>query len=467
MSHLDTFVLHTVLTPDHVQTYPLLPFTVPPHTTRIDVRYRYADAIGSDPHLTGGSTIDIGIFDARGTTFLGEGFRGWSGSARSEFTLSTHDATPGYLPGPIQPGTWHICLGAYKVAAGGCPVEVEITLMCAVDEPPDAQFPARLPLSTQPRPDVVRQSGWYRGELHCHSEHSDGDSHPRIVIERAEALGLDFLAITDHNVLSQQVELAGLHTRLMLIPGMEVTTYRGHWNIWGAGDWIDFRVQSASDMQAAVNAALHAGYLISCNHPRPFGPDWDYPEITGFDCIEVWNGPWLLMNEIALHNWDTRLRAGARITAVGGSDAHFHTQAHPAQLAHPMTVIRCPGDPSPAGLLAGLRAGHAFITESPTGPEVYLSAGGAVMGDVLAAPDDGALFSVEVRRARGRQLEIVTGAGVVQRFAIDDDVSTYTLRLDVQDTCYVRAQVTSHNAGQFTLHALTNPIYIDHTPDAR
>ncbi|NOG48474.1 MAG: CehA/McbA family metallohydrolase [Chloroflexi bacterium] len=128
--------------------------------------------------------------------------------------------------------------------------------------------------------------------MHCHTHHSDGDSDVMTVIRKAETIGLDFLAITDHNVLSQQVALASAETRLMLIPGMEVTTYKGHWNIWGAGPWIDFRVLSQDDMQTAVDAALAAGYLISCNHPRPFGPEWSYPEVTGFHCIEVWNGPW-------------------------------------------------------------------------------------------------------------------------------------------------------------------------------
>ena len=456
----ETLVLEGRLTSDQTLTYPMLPFTVPPCTVRIDVRYSYSAAIGSAPHLTGGNTLDIGIFDPRGHTFNAEGFRGWSGSARSEFFIALYEATPGYLPGPLPAGRWHICLGAYKIAETGCQYRVEITLTAA-DAEPDSGFPPRLPLSPQPHSEAARERGWYRGELHCHTYHSDGDSDPLTVIRRAEALGLDFLAITDHNVLSHQVILASAQTRLMLIPGMEVTTYRGHWNVWGEGCWIDFRVQSALDMQTAVNAALQAGYVISSNHPRPFGPEWMYPEIVGFHCIEVWNGPWLLMNEVALNYWESRLQAGAKIAAVGGSDCHFHTREHYAQLANPTTFVYCAGLPSPAALLAGLRAGHAFLSESPTGPEVYIFAENVMMGDTLTTTSNAVKLEVSVRNACGKQLQIVTAAGVVQQFVIDDVEWKREIPLQVRSTPYIRAQVVSEGSDCLLIHALTNPIYIE------
>lgn len=460
MSRSETLVLEGKLTPDQTLTYPMLPFEVPPHTERIDVDYTYAAAIGSDPHLTGGNTIDIGIFDPRGHTFMGEGFRGWSGSARSAFFIATDESTPGYLAGPILPGTWHISLGAYKVADDGCAYRVTVQLTIG-DASASDRFPQRLPLSAAPRPDARNETGWYKGELHCHTHHSDGDSDVATVIMRAEALGLDFLAITDHNSLSHQVALASAESRLMLIPGMEVTTYKGHWNIWGAGPWIDFRVLSQDDMQTAVNAALDAGYFISCNHPRPYGPEWVYPDISGFHCIEVWNGPWPLMNEVALAYWEAKISTGAKVVAVGGSDCHFHHREHHAKLANPTTVIFCPGDPSPAALLDALRAGHAYVTESPDGPEVALMAGPAMMGDSLHVVDDTLSITVSVRHAPGTWLQVVTAAGVTQQFAIDRLEWEARLDADVRDTPYVRTQVVSGDLAAPHVHALTNPIYIE------
>ena len=89
-----------------------------------------------------------------------------------------------------------------------------------------AAFPPLLNLDT-PQPSLAaRPDGWYRGELHCHSQHSDGDSPPTDLIAEAQKLGLDFLAITDHNNISHLAVLARQNpSNLVLIPGFEVTTY--------------------------------------------------------------------------------------------------------------------------------------------------------------------------------------------------------------------------------------------------
>ena len=76
-------VMRGVLPPEREWKYTYLPFDVPEGIGRIDVAYSYDSAIGSDPHLSGGNTIDIGIFDSRGIAPNSPGYRGWSGSARA------------------------------------------------------------------------------------------------------------------------------------------------------------------------------------------------------------------------------------------------------------------------------------------------------------------------------------------------------------------------------------------------
>jgi hypothetical protein len=58
-----TIVLEGVLRPEQEKTYVHLPFEVPVRAGRIDVSYEYDARIDSDPLLTGGNTIDLGIFD--------------------------------------------------------------------------------------------------------------------------------------------------------------------------------------------------------------------------------------------------------------------------------------------------------------------------------------------------------------------------------------------------------------------
>ncbi|MEO8394903.1 MAG: CehA/McbA family metallohydrolase, partial [Chloroflexota bacterium] len=231
-----------------------VPFEMPAGVARLEVHYHYSEQISSDPTLSGGNTVDIGLFDWRGEDFLKAGFRGWSGSERSEFFVTPTDATPGYMPGPLTPGTWHVSLGFYKVGPNGCHYTVEVSF--EFGKANVTNFPPMLTLDSPNYHPARHDDGWYKGELHCHTIHSDGDSTAKAVISAAEALGLDFLAITDHNNVTHLMEIAALGAqKIIMIPGYEVTTYRGHWNVWGPDTWVDFRVMSPKDMKKALTFA--------------------------------------------------------------------------------------------------------------------------------------------------------------------------------------------------------------------
>lgn len=454
--------LKGTLTPDQTLTYVHLPFDVPEGIERIDVAYRYDAAIGSDPHLSGGNTIDIGIFDPRGADFLKAGFRGWSGSARSAFSVGRAEATPGYMPGPIMAGTWSICLGAYKVAPNGCHYQVDIQLHPSSDTAP-IQFPQRLPLDYA-KTALIKPDGWYLGEIHCHTVNSDGDSTVAEIVQQAEALGLDFLAITDHNNLTHQIDLNQMQgqTPLLLIPGCEVTTYYGHWNVWGANEWVDFRIQQPADLERAIAFAKAQGYLVSCNHPRPHGPDWAFPQVEGYHCVEVWNGPWELLNTRCLAFWEERLQRGERLTAVGGSDHHFSHRPHIARLAHPTMAVYVPPDQPPTAprILDAIRAGHCFVTESPQGARLTIRSGTAMMGDVLPRPaDDRITLDIGVTNGNGNMLQIIGGGGILTEAALEQDSVQLTLDVPLGESRYVRAQLVDPESGH--IRALTNPLYFE------
>src|SRR5690606_791603 len=101
--------------------YFYVPVEVPAGTTRIDVAMAYAKA---DDCI-----VDLGLFDPRDTGYpAAEGFRGWSGGARDRFFVATDDATPGYVHGPMPPGTWRIVLGLYRLPPQGAEVALSVTL---------------------------------------------------------------------------------------------------------------------------------------------------------------------------------------------------------------------------------------------------------------------------------------------------------------------------------------------------
>jgi len=98
---METVVLTGWLEPTESDSVEL-PFTVPPGVISLSVGCRVSPE----------GVCDLGLLAPRG-------FRGWSGSARDSLTLAADAATPGYLPGPVEPGTWRVLLGPYVVPAGG------------------------------------------------------------------------------------------------------------------------------------------------------------------------------------------------------------------------------------------------------------------------------------------------------------------------------------------------------------
>src|SRR5258706_13157979 len=82
------------ISPEPALTYIYAPFEIPPQIGQFEVSYHYDAAISSDPTLTDGNTIDIGLFDPRGIEFMSQGFRGWRGRARQQFDFAEDSATP-------------------------------------------------------------------------------------------------------------------------------------------------------------------------------------------------------------------------------------------------------------------------------------------------------------------------------------------------------------------------------------
>lgn len=460
-----TIIYEGTLRSEQEKSYVHLPFDVPANTRLVTIDYRYSNRIGSSPKLTGGNTIDLGIFDARGIDFLNAGFRGWSGSERLSVSIGEMDATPGYLAGPLTSGRWHVMLGLYKLAPEGCSYYVAITISTEVVSPttPLLLTPApRLPAS----PPRAPFTPWLRGELHCHTWHSDGDASPLERVELARERGLDFLAVTDHNTTSTQYELATLsNSDLILIPGLEVTTFKGHFNVWGIGDWVDFRVLRSEDMAASIRFAVEHGAVVSCNHPKPYGPPWEYEDVSGYHCVEVWNGPWYVLNQASLDFWVRQLASGQRISAVGGSDYHRKSQLAeiPPRAPGTPTVWAYVSDtPSAETILQAIRQGHISLSDEPDGPLLELRAGAdgvALCGDALARPLGGQLpVRVHCYRGAGYRLQLLDQEGVLLERTLAERDELVMGELAVERSLYVRAELRDKRGN---MKALSNPVYLD------
>jgi hypothetical protein len=146
---------------------------------------------------------------------------------------------------------------------------------------------------------------------------------------------------------------------------------------------------------------------------------------------------------------------------VGGSDAHHLREERIARLGTPTTWIHCPGEPTAAGLLAGLRAGHAFVTDSPVGPQLYLASGSALMGDVLEHPP-GSDIRVQARivDGGGLLLEIHGGQGCLHRQWVETSQQSLEITLRAPATGHIRAQLVEPETDPPVVRALTNSLYL-------
>ena len=430
-------------------TYRHHPFTVPAGVSTIHLRYDYSDRISADPIVGGGNVLDIGLFDERGTEAGSAGYRGWSGSDQTEFTVARDWATPPYKPGELGEGEWNVLLGAYKIhPERGLHYEVEIWF--DPDLQPVERVLYRSGIPVKPNLPGPIMPGWYRGDLHCHTMASDGDSWLPDVLHAAVETGLDFLGVTDHNgaIPPERGVLAAEVDWPVLVPGVEVTTYAGHWNAWGgSGRWYDFREPTEAGMQQAMAAANEAGATVSINHPKPFGPEWRFPAANQSHAIEIWNGPWPRLNSVALNVWDDALRSGRRVTAIGGSDMHRLRDERAslisvAQLGTPTTWVHVEGELTAEAILAAIRRGDCFVSASPAGPQL-----------ITERRSSGVRF--QTAGARGNALVALSENGMVETWSIPEERSVHELAWDTDDR-YLRAQIVASDGSML---AVGNPVY--------
>ena len=463
----DLTLTGTLTGADH-QTYREVPFKVPAGVTRITVEFDYS---GREQK----ATIDLGLRDP-------QRFRGWSGGNKAGFTVSEAEATPSYLAGPLPAGTWKLVLGAPNIRKGST-----------------AAYRAQIWFSQAANlSQATGGPGWYRGDLHLHTGHSDGTCLSHLgakvpcpvfkTLEAASARGLDFVSVTDHNATSQNGplrELAAYFDDLVLIPGREITTFQGHANVFGPTGPIDFQLGSprAPRLAKILDQVAAAGGLISINHPAlPSGEacmgcgwsvaDTPYGAIGAMEAVN--GGGMALIGGKAegpfsgIPFWEARLNEGWRITAIGGSDNHDATldPAKAPAVGMPTTVVHAV-EKSQAAILAAIRAGHVFIDVSGSRDrliEVTGEVGGASaeMGDVLVAPAGTTVrVSVHVRGGAGARLSLAgSAAGLVRleapALAGDDETRAFELVSDGKPG-WLRVDLRGAD-GRLIL--LTNPLYL-------
>lgn len=334
--------------------------------------------------------------------------------------------------------------------------------------------------------------GWYRGDFHAHTTCSDGALTPRELSDLAVEQGLDFLTITDHNDIRAFDDFDESFER-MILPGVEVTLYEGHFNVFGfdGNTWVTrelFRSvvdlplekryslrKNHAELTGLLDRLAQVGFFISINHPLLEPWEWrdSQTPITFFDGIELINDPTYRdnykMNPAARRMWSAWLNAGLRVTGIGGSDFHSSTPSDDrkriSRLNLPLTYVYAE-QLSCQAVLEALRRGHAYLSMGPL-IEFTANVNGKeyMMGDDLGIIQTSAWLRgrVEGCEVPARAILIKNGAAVAEAMVYNGQAQVeFEVLPDNPGHAWFRLDVID---AQDQGMAISNPIFVG--PPAR
>lgn len=440
----------TLTSTDAKQNIPF-PVPVPPGTTQLHIGLTFTPWTVDDIH----NLITLTVLDTTG--FRGAGHR--HGDVH-EVVINAQRASPGYRAGAIQAGEWTVIVDTHMVMPGPpCEVRLEVW---GTDEPP-----AGSPQVWEAGQSGGRGRGWYRGDLHAHSIHSDARWDIPDLVEWARETQLDFCTLSDHNTVSGLPQAdASRSLELLVMGGMELTTFCGHALALGVREWVDWRASTRTMEQIAGEVqARDAIFIIA--HPRSVGDPhctgcrWVYDSMMPGNAraVEVWNDPWSSpsdRNEEALGLAFDWLNQGYRLALTAGTDHHGDQWLDEA---YGFNVVYA-DDLSELEILRAVRAGHLYLSSGPH-LELTAMANGqtAMMGDSLP-PYSGIAVQIQVEwgdAPPGAQVALIVD-GVPHASMPGPGQGSQIWKLARVQARWCLATL---RAGDGRMLALTNPIYLD------
>lgn len=216
---------------------------------------------------------------------------------------------------------------------------------------------------------------FWRGNLHTHSNLSDGALEPVQVVDAYKNAGYDFMQLSEHFIEHFDYPIADTrnfrsNTFTTLI-GAELhapeTAVGELWHIVAAGLPLDFPRNLEGETGAAVAArAREAGAFIGIAHPA-----WsqltmeDGRAIASAHAVEIYNHGCAIENDRG-DGWyllDQMLTEGSRLSAFATDDAHFKTPDHFGGWVHVKAESL-----DPDALLQSLKSGLSY---SSMGPQIH------------------------------------------------------------------------------------------------
>jgi predicted metal-dependent phosphoesterase TrpH len=216
---------------------------------------------------------------------------------------------------------------------------------------------------------------FWRGNLHTHSNQSDGALEPGAVVEAYKNAGYDFMQLSEHFIGNFDWPIADTRSfrsnNFTTLIGAELhapeTAVGELWHIVAAGLPLDFpkNLDGETGAQVAMRAK-EAGAFIGIAHPA-----WsqltieDGRAIDSAHAVEIYNHGCAIENDRG-DGWyllDQLLTEGKRLTAFATDDAHFKTPDHFGGWVHVKATSL-----DPDVLLTALKNGEYYSSQ---GPQIY------------------------------------------------------------------------------------------------
>ena len=296
---------------------------------------------------------------------------------------------------------------------------------------PVYRFPEAIPFSGTQLWNPYKSLGgrWQRANLHAHGHAwggiTSGAQSDQAVADRYRRLGYDVAGVSNYQSIAAY---KGVDTLPLYEHGFNIG--KNHQLAIGARsvDWFDFLFwQTPSNQQYVIDRLKSSAELVSLNHPSSRGAyDLDaMHQLTGYDLIEVVNGPFT-----AEDVWDAALSAGRPVWAVANDDTHDLNDTHRIGVGWNMVDAR---SAATGDIVSALGQGR-FYAALRTG-----ALEGAGITTLSGVHVDGETMRVELRGA-GSDITFIGQDGTVRSKVQDTLAAAYTFT--ASDT-YVRTVVTT------------------------
>jgi hypothetical protein len=222
-----------------------------------------------------------------------------------------------------------------------------------------------------------RDGRFFRGNLHCHSNRSDGLVEPEEVVAAYRDAGYDFVCLSDH--FEEEYGWQIVDTRPLreesftTILGAELSSAawddRDCYWVTAAGLPIDFEAPLPDDHAEAMRRAADLGAFVIMLHPglNNLSPEVadQLPALEAVHAVEVYNHNQAMAatsdRAYGAYMLDGLLEKGRRLLVNAGDDAHF---GHTLDRFGGWVEVYC-DRLDPEDLLESLKAGRYYSTRGP------------------------------------------------------------------------------------------------------